>query len=197
MNKEESLRKINRAKIQIMTKSNTTFMSFLLSTLKIIITEEIPTLATDGKKLLINPEFIKDFNLDELIFCLMHETMHVAYQHMDRRGDLDPMLYNIAGDYVINLFLKDCGFTILKIALIDEKFRGWSTLKVYEYLLEENEQIELPWEDIIPSDTSENDKEEIIGNILQAKLFAEKSNDAGSIPGDLKRQLDKLTNNLA
>jgi len=194
MNKEEAIRKINKAKIEIMTRSNTTFMSFLLSTLKIIITNEVPTLGTDGKKLLINPEFIKEFNLDELIFCLMHETMHVAYQHMDRKGDLDPMLYNIAGDYVINLFLKDCNFTILDNALIDEQFREWSTLKVYEYLLEQNKQVELPWKDIILSESSESDKEEIIGNIIQAKLFAEKSNDPGSIPVDLKRELDKLTN---
>ena len=64
-----------------------------------------PTAATDGKFFFYNTEFIQSLDDDELIFLFGHEVLHNVYDHMDRRGDRDARLWNIANDYVVNM---DC-----------------------------------------------------------------------------------------
>lgn len=74
----------------------------------------IKTAATDGRRLYIAPEFWKTLNIDERIFLLAHETLHVVFEHcpraklyMDRTFGPDlkpfnPQKWNMATDYVIN-----------------------------------------------------------------------------------------------
>ena len=68
-----------------------------------------PTAATDFKHLYYNRDFIDRCSLDETKFVIAHEVMHCVYDHFSRRDQRDPRLYNCAGDYVINLELKDLG----------------------------------------------------------------------------------------
>ncbi len=68
-----------------------------------------PTAATDFKHLYYNRDFIDRCSLDEVKFVIAHEVMHCVYDHFSRREERDPRLYNCAGDYVINLELKDLG----------------------------------------------------------------------------------------
>ena len=68
-----------------------------------------PTAATDFKHLYYNRDFIDRCSLDEVKFVIAHEVMHCVYDHFSRREQRDPRLYNCAGDYVINLELKDLG----------------------------------------------------------------------------------------
>jgi len=64
-----------------------------------------PTAATDGRFFFYNTEFINSLDDDELIFLMGHEVLHNVYDHMDRRGNRDPRLWNIANDYVVNMDL--------------------------------------------------------------------------------------------
>lgn len=68
-----------------------------------------PTAATDFKHLYYNRDFIDRCSLDETKFVVAHEVMHCVYDHFSRRENRDPRLYNCAGDYMINLELKDLG----------------------------------------------------------------------------------------
>ena len=91
----------------------------LMDLLTIKETDTIPTAATDGKTLFINPEFFKDKlkNTDERVFVLAHEVLHVIFQHCPRlklyseRGfgpdlkEWSPMKWNKATDYIINYML--------------------------------------------------------------------------------------------
>lgn len=61
-----------------------------------------PTMATNGKRILVHPQFVLDSSNEEVQFGLCHETMHVVFKHMFRRGERDPFKYNLACDYVIN-----------------------------------------------------------------------------------------------
>jgi predicted metal-dependent peptidase len=49
--------------------------------------------------------FVMKMSQDEVTFVNMHEDWHVALRHMFRRGDRDPMLWNMACDYVVNALI--------------------------------------------------------------------------------------------
>jgi predicted metal-dependent peptidase len=88
-----------------------------------VLTDDIPTAATDMKTLYINPAFIDTIDDKTLLFVLAHEIMHTALQHGLRKQARHHMLWNIACDYSINLTLKDSKFAVWDQALCDEKYR--------------------------------------------------------------------------
>jgi predicted metal-dependent peptidase len=73
---------------------------------------DVDTLATDGKQLVYNPEFINRFSLEEHIGLVAHEVMHLALAHHARRGHRDKERWNIAADLAVNPLLIDAGFTL-------------------------------------------------------------------------------------
>ncbi len=90
------------------------FAVYAFDQMQIIETDEVPTAATDGLRILVNPDFFADMQLSERVFVMAHEILHGIYQHMARgkgyadRGfgpDLKPWnhtKYNQAADYIIN-----------------------------------------------------------------------------------------------
>lgn len=66
------------------------------------------TMATDGRRIFVHPEFLETHSLDEVKFALCHEVMHTVFAHMFRRGSRNPGKWNHAGDYIINdLLVKE------------------------------------------------------------------------------------------
>jgi len=124
---------LDKAKAQLLGKSP--FFATLMMGTQLVENNDIPTAATDGKKIYYNAAFIDGLSVDLVQFVLAHELGHMMYEHVSRKGTRDPMLFNVAGDYVINLLLKDDGFTIWDKALYDEKYRGMSTEQVYHELM--------------------------------------------------------------
>ena len=104
----------------------------------------IPTAATDGTKVLFNPQFVGKLDDKELLFLVAHEIMHPVFDHHCRRGSRDPQLWNIAGDYVINQLLVDEGVgSMPKMGLLDRKIHdagNGMTDKIYNNLLEEQQK---------------------------------------------------------
>lgn len=103
----------------------------------------IPTLATDGRQVIYNAEFINSLSQDEVTFALAHEFYHVVFDHVgknSRMGERHAQLWNVATDYCINQELKESGIgkfiTSIKI-LYDSKYKGMFSEEVYELLLEE------------------------------------------------------------
>ena len=73
-----------------------------------------------------------------------HEVLHCVYDHMDRRGDRDPRLWNIANDYVVNMDLveNNIGKKITKVNIcFDYKYQNWISDEVYDDLFENAEHI--------------------------------------------------------
>ena len=113
------------------------FFGTLAMNLLLVENRDIPTLATDTRQIFYNPDFIealykKDFDL--VMAAVAHEVGHTYLMHPLRVGHRDPTLFNMAGDYVINLQLRDAGFRIDDGWLIDDKYRGMSTEQVYDAL---------------------------------------------------------------
>jgi predicted metal-dependent peptidase len=125
--------KLDKAKAQLLSKSP--FFATLLMGTQLIERKDIPTAATDGKKIYYNAAFLDGMSVDLVQFVLAHELVHMILEHVERRGARNHKLYNIAGDYAGNLLLKDDGFTVWDQALIDEKYRDMSTEQIYHELL--------------------------------------------------------------
>jgi predicted metal-dependent peptidase len=97
------------------------FASYLFDLMQIQESYDIPTAATDGVRLIVNPDFFKTLTVPQRVFVLAHEVLHGILQHMSRsklykdRGigpDFKPWNHqraNVAMDYIINDMLKEAG----------------------------------------------------------------------------------------
>lgn len=72
-------------------------------------TESIPTAATDGKDIFYNPEWLRTLlpTPAKLRGLLVHEVLHAALLHVQRRGSREPVRWNIAADVVVNGIIDD------------------------------------------------------------------------------------------
>ena len=107
-------------------------------------TEDIPTAGTNGEKLLINPTFFLKQSPEQRVGLLAHEVMHCVYMHVIRLNERDPFLWNVAGDYVINLVVTDAGMILPEGGLLDEKYRDMSADEIYNTLQQNGGVAALP-----------------------------------------------------
>lgn len=193
------------AKITLMMQKDTAFYIALLFSLKQRLTEEVPTAATDGKHLLINPEFFWDLPLNKRIGLLAHEVLHVGLDHMHRRGTRDPQLWNVAADYVINYALIQAGYHLPDNGLYDKKYAGMSTEQVYNALAQENQQtqqtlvsgcaLDIQYPENAPDPGQAVTQEQVTEIILRATTQAKAMGQpAGSMPGEIDIHLQRTLN---
>ena len=121
-----------RARSQLLLKQP--FFGTLCLRLKPVETEEVPTAGTDGKHLYYNRKFFLNMSDQQRVGLLAHEVMHVVFMHMVRLHERDHRLWNVAGDYVINLVVRDAGLHLPPTDLLDDKYAGMSTDEVYAEL---------------------------------------------------------------
>jgi predicted metal-dependent peptidase len=119
---EQTEKRIKNARAKMLVKHP--FFATIMMGMPMVLTTDIPTAATDMKSLFVNPDFVESIDDDVLMFVVAHEIMHTALEHGIRRQSRDPMLWNIATDYSINLTLKDSKFKVWDRALLDEQFRN-------------------------------------------------------------------------
>lgn len=135
MKKTDQSPEFRDAAIQLTIKD--LFFTALLYTLKIEQHTTMPSVAgTDGVRLMYNPELFAKYDRSDRIFILAHEIMHVVLFHSFRRGVRNPLIWNIAADYVINLMLSEHGYKkIPEGCLFDEQFKGMTTEEVYDKIV--------------------------------------------------------------
>lgn len=108
---------------------------------------DTPTAYTDGLNEVYGEKFIDGLGDAELRFLVLHETYHKLYQHLitwQHLAEEDADLANRAMDYVINLKIMDAdngkGFVkFIEGGLLDEKFRGMDTAKVFGTLKQDKQ----------------------------------------------------------
>lgn len=101
-----------------------------------------PTAAVDGRNFYYNEDFVMSLDLEETVFLVGHEVGHCIYEHFLRRGDRDPKIWNMAGDYKINAMLvrEKIGRLITTVTpLYDTKYAtdDWWAENVYDDLIEQ------------------------------------------------------------
>lgn len=171
----------------------------------------LTTIATDGRFFYYNSEFVNKLSIKQAEFGFGHEVLHNVYDHMGRRGDRDPQLFNIACDYAVNLDLLDQRIgekiTVVPI-LVDTKYKGMSAEEIYDKLYENAEKIDLDkllsqlLDEHLDGDDEENDgrpkyteaeKKAIRDEIKDAVLGAAQTCGAGNLPAGVKRMLQDMT----
>tara|TARA_Y100001949_G_scaffold110732_1_gene93668 strand:+ start:5005 stop:6372 length:1368 start_codon:yes stop_codon:yes gene_type:complete len=118
---------------------NKPFFGNLATRLIPVPTYKVPTAGTDGRRFFYNPAFLKHLTDNEVLFLCGHEVLHCVFDHFGRRERRNPQLYNMAGDYIINIILADeqVGDIITTVPiLLDYKYRGWTSEEVYDDLKE-------------------------------------------------------------
>ena len=195
------------------------FFGNLATRLNLINADEwCPTAATDGRRFYYNSQFVNSLPLKQLEFLVGHEVLHAVYDHMGRRGNRDPKLWNIADDYCVNWDLVEqrVGDKI-PIALYDHKYKGMSAEEVYDDLYENADKINIDelmkrlLDEHLDGEgadgdgedgdkpgngrpkLSEAEKKEIRDEIKEAVLAAANAAGAGNIPGGVKRMIKDLT----
>ncbi len=80
----------------------------------------------------VNPRW--KFTDDEWLFVLAHELLHVALMHHSRARGRDPLLWNLAADFVINAWLLEMGVGAMPSVgmLFDPALLGRSVEDVYD-----------------------------------------------------------------
>jgi len=123
------------------------FFGNLATRLQLINADEwCGTAATDGRKFYYNSKFITLLKPKEVEFLVAHEVLHVVYDHMGRRGERDPQIFNIANDYAVNADLKrhKVGQFITSVpALYEQKYDGKSSEEIYDDLMQNVQQVTL------------------------------------------------------
>lgn len=101
-----------------------------------LVAGSVPTMATDGSRIVYNPAFVEQLQPAQLEGTLAHEILHCALGHQCRRGERDPELWNQAADFAINPILLGNGLTLPAGALIDPAFNNLSAEEIYNRLLQ-------------------------------------------------------------
>lgn len=182
------------------------------------------TAATDGKKFYYNSKFITLLKPKEVEFLVAHEVLHVVYDHMGRRGERDPQMFNIANDYAVNADLKrhKVGQFITSVpALYEQKYDGKSSEEIYDDLMQNVQKIDMDQlvqmlldEHMDGDDEGDNDgdgegdegkngkrpkmspeeREALKQEIKQAVINAAQTAEAGSLPAGVERLIKDITN---
>lgn len=178
-----------------------------------------PTAATDGRRFYYNSEFVNKMPLKQVEFLVGHEVLHAVYDHMGRRGDRDPKIWNIADDFCVNADLIDqrIGEKITVVGMLyDPKYKGMSAEEVYDDLMKNANKINIDQlaEMLLDEHMDGNDdgdgedgdkdgkgrpklsadeRRAIRDEIKEAMLAAAQAVGAGNLPSGVKRLVKDIT----
>ena len=171
--------------------------------------QPIDTMAVDGKNIYISPFFAESLQPAQYRFVIAHELMHCALGHFARRQWRDPMLSNIAQDYVINgeldyYFASKGDFAKAPDdLLLDHKFDGMAWEEVYNLLLKNAKKINISQDVIYADGDGKGDKDGEGAGSGEAKKLSEQWENAvlqashaakqqGALPSVFKEIVDNL-----
>jgi len=199
------------------------FFGNLATRLKLVNADEwLTTAATDGRHFYYNSRFVMMLKVKEVEFLVGHEVLHVVYDHLGRRIDRDPEIWNIANDYAVNADLKKhkVGEMITTVpCLYEKKYEGLASEEIYDDLMKNVQYISIDdlldqmLDDHLDGEGDDGDsgdgnedrkgkgrpklsdaeREEIRQEMKQAVINAAQQAEAGSIPAGVERLIKQMT----
>ena len=137
--------RLTKARVRMLLKHP--FWGNLATRLKLVEASDwCQTAATDGRHFYYCTDFINKLDDDELVFLFGHEVGHCVYNHMGRRGDREPRVWNMANDYLVNDMLveNNVGKRITAVPILyDTKYRGMTSEEIYDELMKNAVKIQV------------------------------------------------------
>jgi len=181
-----------------------------------------PTAATDGRNLFYNSQFFNKLTTKQIEFVIAHEILHCVFDHIIRREERNPQLYNVACDYKVNnTLVRDKIGDVPEIQIYqDFKYDGWTSEEIYDELYEQADKIDLDelgkmldehvdWEKEQEGGSGNKQKagegkggrpqytreelEKIRDEIKENMISAAQGAGAGNVPGEIERMIKDLT----
>ena len=169
------------------------FFGVLALRLQLVEDESIPTLATDGRHIFYNPQFVEELEAPLCSSAIAHEVMHCALAHIHRRDGRDPRRWNYAGDYAINPILKGAGMPLGANWLYNSAWDGMFAEEIYPLLPKQPDGEALC--EVLDAAGSEGEElgDEIATEWKLATVQAAKQTQGrGELPAQVKRLLDDV-----
>lgn len=128
------------------------FFAQLLSKLNIygVSDPRYQTMCTNGFNIQYHPDFVLSQSDGAIRFVLCHEILHCVGDHMSRRGNRDPLIWNYACDYAINPILNveviggafewPANADGSRMGLYEEKYEGMKAEDIYDLLVDDQAQ---------------------------------------------------------
>ena len=209
--KDENLtRRIQASQLRV--RATSPFFAALMLFAEWIFTDKIPTFATNGKEIFVNPEFANPLNTSEFDAVLLHEVLHAALQHTFRRGYRDPVRWNYACDVVVNgMIVQHERFKLPAGHISRPDLERLSVEEVYAKLGKQVSVQEI-WCDLLtPGSNRKFEKGKQISSVLQEGILSDESvrelrqfwknalrqaqigcSQKGDIPAGMSRELEAL-----
>jgi len=92
--------------------------------------------ATDGKNIYYNPDFVNSISMEQQTFAFANVVLHIASNHIVRAKGKDQVLWNIATDAVINSMLRQEVFYDIENSINILDAINYSAEEMYNKLLE-------------------------------------------------------------
>lgn len=155
------------------------------------------TAATDGKNIWLDEDFFAKLKLPEAVGVVCHEIGHAIYLHMARAKEYEVIglhgkpfnnrKWNVAGDFVINDMLTQCGIKLPAGGLLDKQFDSTMTAEEVYAKLPDNEGRDS--QDVhVPASGKQPSPVEMQRAVSTA---AESAKAQGKLPSALKRFADE------
>ncbi|MFM7810854.1 MAG: DUF2201 family putative metallopeptidase [Acinetobacter junii] len=141
MSNQNAQHALDKVKINLLSINGSPFLATILFGLKVKFDNSIPTLATSGIELLINPDFFLSIPEEQRRAEVAHECWHVALDHIGRLYDRDHDRWNRATDYAINIMMQDSGkYQLGNDWLLDPQYRGMTADTIYNLLEQQDKK---------------------------------------------------------
>ncbi|MDB5046223.1 MAG: hydrolase [Deinococcus sp.] len=103
-------RLISGSRLRIRNKS--AFFATLLLHAEFVPSQEVAAAGTDGERVYVNPEVAASLPPDVLDGLLLHEVLHAALSHVQRRGPREKKRWNRAADLIVNGMVTAAGLPV-------------------------------------------------------------------------------------
>lgn len=203
-------RLFDQTKASVFLGKNASFFGSLLCSFNFYWTADIDTAAISPHTLMWNPYWFLGLNQSQRNTVLMHELWHPARLHSIRRGQRNPVIWNVANDHRINndLLAEGYDFKGLKPCL-DVQYKNAVEEDIYDDLCKRNGILFDAWTGKIlsaePSDKPQGDmiddpmdvdptvaQTEAVGKVVQARQVAELSGETVDLSGVVETLLKQF-----
>jgi predicted metal-dependent peptidase len=125
-------RLISGSRLRLRGKS--AFFATLLLHAEFVASREVAAAGTDGERVYVNPEVAASLPPDVLDGLLLHEVLHAALSHVERRGPREKKRWNRAADLIVNGMVEAAGLPTPPQSRRDEHLEKLSVEEVYTSL---------------------------------------------------------------